>query len=101
MYSHYYQYPNIGEICKISEVSERTLELAFKQRYGVSPLAFLNAIRLNTVYSILKKSVPEETKIGQIANKNGFWHMGKFAADYKKQFGELPSETLKKKPKMY
>jgi AraC family transcriptional regulator, ethanolamine operon transcriptional activator len=32
--------------------------------------------------------------IGDIANTWGFWHMGQFAADYRRQFGELPSETL-------
>ena len=35
-----------------------------------------------------------DTKILNIANDWGFWHMGQFAADYKSLFGELPSETL-------
>jgi AraC family ethanolamine operon transcriptional activator len=30
----------------------------------------------------------------EIAIEWGFWHMGQFAADYRRQFGELPSETL-------
>ena len=34
--------------------------------------------------------------ITDIAKRWGFWHMGQFAADYKKQFGELPSETVKR-----
>jgi len=33
------------------------------------------------------------TTIGDVANRWGFWHMGKFAADYRAYFGELPSAT--------
>ena len=36
-----------------------------------------------------------DTRISDVANRWGFWHMGSFAADYRKQFGELPSETLR------
>jgi len=25
----------------------------------------------------------------------GFWHLSELAADYRRQFGELPSQTLK------
>ena len=28
------------------------------------------------------------------ANNWGFWHMGQFAKDYRRLFGELPSKTL-------
>ena len=28
-----------------------------------------------------------------VAARWGFWHMGAFSADYKRQFGELPSAT--------
>ena len=44
----------------------------------------------------LQKNDPSETKIINIANHWGFWHIGKFAADYRRKFGELPSETLGK-----
>ncbi len=33
-------------------------------------------------------------KISDIANLHGFWHMGKFAADYRGLFDELPSQTI-------
>jgi AraC family ethanolamine operon transcriptional activator len=33
--------------------------------------------------------------INEIANRWGFWHMSQFAADYRRFFGELPSETLR------
>ena len=38
----------------------------------------------------------ESAKISDIANHWGFWHMGQFAADYRAQFGELPSTTIKR-----
>jgi AraC family ethanolamine operon transcriptional activator len=31
--------------------------------------------------------------LNSFANNWGFWHMDRFAADYRRQFGELPSET--------
>ena len=32
--------------------------------------------------------------VADTANARGFWHMGQFAADYRRMFGKLPSETL-------
>jgi AraC family ethanolamine operon transcriptional activator len=37
---------------------------------------------------------PVSTAIADVANNWGFWHMGQFAHNYRKLFGELPSETL-------
>jgi transcriptional regulator GlxA family with amidase domain len=33
---------------------------------------------------------------GDVANAWGFWHMGQFARNYKRQFGELPSERYRR-----
>jgi AraC family ethanolamine operon transcriptional activator len=33
----------------------------------------------------------------ELAGIHGFWHMGQFAADYRRIYGELPSDTLKRK----
>ena len=33
-------------------------------------------------------------RVQDIAPEFGFWHMGQLASDYKRHFGELPSESL-------
>ena len=81
------------EVCRAAGVSWRTLDYAFRERLGVTPKQYLNAIRLNAVRRELRSAGPE-VKISDVANRWGFWHMGQFAADYRKHFGELPSELL-------
>ena len=61
----------------------------------MTPKAYLKAVRLDGVRDELKKACPNE-KIINIAGRWGFWHPGQFAADYNKQFGELPTATLAK-----
>jgi len=36
------------------------------------------------------------TTLADVANRYGFWPMGQFAADFRKQFGELPSAILRR-----
>jgi AraC family ethanolamine operon transcriptional activator len=85
---------NLRDLCLITGASERTLRYGFLDRYGVSPKAYLQSIRLNGVRRKLRQADPASTKVVDIANYWGFWHMGKFAADYRRLFGELPSETM-------
>jgi len=86
----------VSQLCSITGASERTLQYAFLERYGVTPKTYLKTFRLNNVRRELWKSDPETTKVNDVASLWGFWHMGQFAADYRKLFGELPSETLKR-----
>jgi len=86
----------VHDLCLAAGVSERSLRRLFYDRYGVSPKTFVNWVRLNRVRSDLKKCTGKKSKIADIANSHGYWHMGQFAADYKKLFGELPSTTLNK-----
>ncbi len=74
--------------------SRSTLERAFAEHFGIKPKAYLMARRLNGVRKMLKTADPRESKISDVASRWGFWHMSQFAADYRRQFGELPSETL-------
>lgn len=60
--------------------------------FGVGPKHYLHVRRLAGVRSDIISRTGENC-ISDIANRWGFWHMGKFAADYKTQFGELPSDT--------
>lgn len=80
----------IAELCRATGASERTLRRAFTEGLGVSPNAYLRARRLNGSYRELRRGV----RVNEAANHWGFWHMGQFAADYRRMFGELPSSTL-------
>jgi AraC family ethanolamine operon transcriptional activator len=77
----------------LAGASWSTLERAFLDEFGVVPKAYMKARRLAAVQSELIKQGPGAT-VRDVASKWGFWHMSSFAADYKKHFGELPSETL-------
>ena len=83
---------SVREVAEASGISRRTLEYAFRDRYDVSPKAFINSQRLVRVKQDLR-SRPDNVPIVEIANHWGFWHMGQFARDYQRQFGELPSQT--------
>jgi AraC family ethanolamine operon transcriptional activator len=84
------------EMSRVAQVSQRTLEYAFVNRFGMTPKAFLNAHRLNSVRRELRAANPAKEKVSDIANRWGFWHLGQFAADYRAQFDELPSQTLRR-----
>jgi AraC family ethanolamine operon transcriptional activator len=83
----------VRDLCEAAQVSERTLRYAFHELYGVSPKQYLQAHRLNGVRRDLR-NFAARGRVADVANRWGFWHMGQFAADYRRQFGELPSKTL-------
>ena len=79
------------DLCRELEISDRTLRLAFRERYGLGPMAFYKGLRLNAVRSRLMAAQP--VAVAAVARELGFHHLGNFAADYRKLFGERPSET--------
>jgi AraC-like DNA-binding protein len=84
---------SVAKLTVLADTSQSTLKRAFQQQLGLSPKAYIRARCLSSVRDQLSTS-PPETLIADVANQWGFWHMGQFAADYRKMFGELPSETL-------
>ena len=74
----------------------RTLQMAFNAAYGMSPMAYLRSVRLNKAYNDLLNE-QDGASVAEIAMKWGFAHAGRFARIYARQFGVLPSETLRKR----
>lgn len=83
---------SIQQLCAITNVSERSLQYAFKDKYQVSPWEYIKSIRLNRVKNELHLLGGKDISIADLAAKHNFWHMGQFAKDFKNQFGLLPSE---------
>lgn len=83
----------VSEICHLVGASSRTLRYAFEEKLGVSPKLYLKARRLKEVRRKLRQD--DDTSVKEVAIDHGFFHAGQFAADYRRMFGELPSETLR------
>jgi AraC family ethanolamine operon transcriptional activator len=86
----------VREVADAVGVSERTLRRSFQDRFGVSTKEYIKARRLRATRRDLFRSSPDETQVRQVALRWGFWHSSQFAQDYRRAFGELPSDTLKR-----
>lgn len=82
----------VAELCAALGVSRRTLQYSFQEILGVSPVQFLRALRLNGVRRELRRTTSDE-RVADVAARWGFWHPSQFATDYRRMFGERPSET--------
>ena len=76
--------------------SYRTLQVAFNETYGMAPMAYLRNVRLAKAHLDLLNAADGMT-VAEIAIKWGFIHLGRFSQTYAKQFGVLPSETLRRR----
>lgn len=83
------------ELCEHTSCSQRTLEKCFSNRFGVTPKKYIKCLRLAEVHKGLRNfDAGGYDSIIELAGINGFWHMGQFAADYRRIYGELPSDTI-------
>jgi AraC family ethanolamine operon transcriptional activator len=81
------------DLCGRVGASRRKLNYCFQDVLGTSPMQYLRAVRLNGVRRELRSGA--KGAVQDAAARWGFFHMGQFSTDYKKQFGELPSATLR------
>jgi len=92
---------NIGEpltlrdMCQFAHVSARTLEYGFNEFSGLSPMAYLKSCRLCGALQDLEQRAVTGESVTFIANRWGFWHMGQFAADFKRAYGLRPREVAR------
>ncbi|NMM27373.1 MAG: helix-turn-helix domain-containing protein [Glaciimonas sp.] len=87
----------VTDLCMALNISRRTLQYSFESVLDINPAAYLRAIRLNRARRALKDGAGiAQTTVADIAARWGFWHLSRFAGNYKQMFGELPSETLRR-----
>lgn len=84
---------SVGDIAAEVGVSARTLYAGFRQYVGVTPLAHLKALRLDHAHAELGQARERDESVSDVALRWGFFHLGQFAADYRRRFGQRPSQT--------
>jgi AraC family ethanolamine operon transcriptional activator len=87
----------IEEICRGLDVSERTLRTLCAEQLGMSPTGYLRLRRMSLVQRALGRGDADAVTVSEAAMRHGFRSLGRFAADYRALFGELPSVTLQRR----
>ncbi|MGC6329623.1 AraC family transcriptional regulator [Rhizorhabdus sp. FW153] len=79
----------------VADVSARALYTGFERFVGTPPLLYIRNRRMEGVReALLEASAP--TTVSELALEWGFTHLGRFSAEYRRRFQELPSETLRR-----
>ncbi|MBT1509470.1 helix-turn-helix domain-containing protein [Bradyrhizobium sp. SRL28] len=85
---------HIFELCSVFNVSKRTLHRAFHDVMGIGAITFSRNKRLGAVHSVLKQG--GRVLVRDVAKQHGFLQPGKFTQEYRRLFGERPSETVQR-----
>jgi AraC-like DNA-binding protein len=75
-------------------VPMRTLHNAVVALHGMSVHRYLRLRRLHLARAALQSGGRSVSHVKIAALSCGFWHLGRFAQDYRELFGELPSDTI-------
>jgi len=86
---------SVGELTAAVGVSERTLETAFKEYFDEVPSRYLQLRHFKQIHSALRAAEVGEKTVTEILADHGEWEFGRFARNYSKLYGELPSQTLR------
>ncbi len=85
----------IGDVAAAAGVAHRTLYRHFHDVRGVSPMRYARDCRFAQVREALLQAGPRDC-VTTIAVQWGFCHLGRFSVEYRKRYGERPSETLRR-----
>ena len=88
--------PHLPELCDAMRVPERTLRVCCAEFLGMSPIRYWRLRRLARVRAALRHADPATATVSDIARRHGFLQLGRFAAQYRAAFWEVPSDTLQR-----
>ncbi|MCB5162359.1 AraC family transcriptional regulator [Marinomonas algarum] len=84
----------IDELINVCQISRKSLYNILERELGLTPSAYIRQLKLEHAHSELRTNHSVKN-VTQVALKYGFTNLGRFSAQYRKQIGELPSQTLR------
>lgn len=84
---------SLAELAHVAGVSGRRLQQAFQEQFEISPMTYLQNVRLERVRRDLLNDAGSVT---YLAMQWGFTHLGRFSGAYRVRYGEAPSETRRR-----
>jgi len=92
--AHWHEPLDIAALASLTNTSVRSLFRQFKKSRDYSPMEFLKLTRLRQARQMLLSG--DNDSVLSVMLRCGFQNAGHFARDYRRAFGERPSETLRR-----
>lgn len=89
---HYHRYISIEELAELAHLSVSALERRFKKHLAKTPNQFINEVRLENARKLL---VETRLPVSQVAYQCGFSEPSYFTKQFRRLFGEIPSQLRK------
>ena len=93
--SHLREEFSLLDLIEAVGTSPSTMLRTFNAHYGIPPMQYVKRLRLEAVRRSLLAADPQNGTVGRVASEFGFRQLGRFSAEYRSVFGELPSVTLR------
>ena len=95
--SHLSEPITMDQIAAHVDMSIRSVQQGFRQEMDVSPMSYVRDRRLDKAHADLSDAIPSDgVSVTDVAIRWGFTHLSNFSTLYRRRFGELPSETLRR-----
>lgn len=86
---------SINDIAAAVHLTPRAVQYLFRRQLDTTPTEYLRRVRLQRAHDDLITGEPPNGTVSEIARRWGFTHTGRFAALYRRTYGQSPHATLK------
>ncbi|WP_137146801.1 AraC family transcriptional regulator [Mycolicibacterium sp. CR10] len=94
---HLAEHVTMDSVAHAVHMSVRAVQQGFHEQLSMSPMTYLRERRLERVHQELMDATPADgVTVTAIAERWGFHHLGSFGGEYRKRWGESPSQTLRR-----
>ncbi len=94
IHSHAGSEIGINEVAAAVHLTPRAVQYLFRQQLDTTPTEYLRRVRLHCAHQVLKVADRSAITVGEIAQRWGFVHAGRFAVLYRETYGLSPHTTL-------
>nr|WP_313404597.1 AraC family transcriptional regulator [Pseudomonas sp.] len=88
---------SVEQLAQLAHMSPRSLYALFDKHLQTTPKHYIRQRKLERVHTCLKDPTAKVRNVTEVALDYGFLHLGRFSESYRSAFGELPSDTLRRR----
>jgi AraC-like DNA-binding protein len=88
---------SVEQLAQLAHSSPRSLYKLFERHTGTTPMHYIRQKKLEQIRACLSDPTSRVRNVTEVALEFGILHLGRFSESYKSAFGELPSDTLRRR----